>query len=86
VFRQFWILLIYFFDGDKSKNTDSTIRTTVGGGFAGTAGEISFFRYGFFDRTINWIEMVLANGEIIKASSSEHSDIFYGAASSFGTL
>lgn len=59
---------------------------TVGGGFAGTAGESSSFRYGFFDRTINWIEMVLANGQIIKASATENSDLFYGAASSFGTL
>ncbi|PBP28549.1 FAD binding domain protein [Diplocarpon rosae] len=59
---------------------------TVGGGFAGTAGESSSFRYGFFDRTINWIEMVLANGETVKASATENSDLFYGAASSFGTL
>lgn len=59
---------------------------TVGGGFAGTAGESSSFRYGFFDRTINWIEMVLANGEIVRASSTERSDLFFGAASSFGTL
>ena len=59
---------------------------TVGGGFAGTAGESSSFRHGFFDRTINWIEMVLANGEIVKASSKERSDLFLGCASSFGTL
>jgi FAD/FMN-containing dehydrogenase len=59
---------------------------TVGGGFAGTAGESSSFRYGFFDRTINWIEMILANGELVRASSSERPDLFYGAASSFGTL
>jgi delta24-sterol reductase len=59
---------------------------TVGGGFAGTAGESSSFRYGFFDQIINWIEMVLANGEIVKASNTDNSDLFYGAASSFGTL
>lgn len=59
---------------------------TVGGGFAGTAGESSSFRYGFFDRTINFIEIVLGNGDIVKASSTENSDLFYGAASSFGTL
>jgi delta24-sterol reductase len=59
---------------------------TVGGGFAGTAGESSSFRYGFFDRTVNWIEMVLASGEVVRASSTERSDLFYGAASSFGTL
>ncbi|KAG0650518.1 3-beta-hydroxysterol Delta-24-reductase [Hyphodiscus hymeniophilus] len=59
---------------------------TVGGGFAGTAGESSSFRYGFFDRTINWIEIVLANSDVVRASSKVRPDLFYGAASSFGTL
>ena len=59
---------------------------TVGGGFAGTAGESSSFRYSFFDRTVSWIEMVLASGEIVTASKDHNSDLFYGAASSFGTL
>lgn len=59
---------------------------TVGGGFAGTAGESSSFRYGFFDRTINWIEMILADGSVVTASSIDRSDLFYSAACSFGTL
>ncbi|KAF7197021.1 Delta(24)-sterol reductase [Pseudocercospora fuligena] len=59
---------------------------TVGGGFAGTAGESSGFKYGFFDRIVNWIEMVLANGEIVRASPTEREDLFHGAAGSFGTL
>jgi FAD/FMN-containing dehydrogenase len=59
---------------------------TVGGGFAGTAGESSSFQYGFFDRIINWIEMILGDGEIVKASKTQNTDLFYGAASSFGTL
>ena len=59
---------------------------TVGGGFSGTSGESSSFRYGFFDRTVNWVEMVLANGEKVTASGSEKLDLFYGAAASFGTL
>ena len=59
---------------------------TAGGGFAGTSGESSSFRYGFFDRTVNWIEIVLANGDVVTASSTDKSDLFHGAASSFGTL
>ena len=59
---------------------------TVGGGFAGTAGESSSFRYGFFDRTVNWIEMVLGDGQVVRASKIENPDLFFGAASSFGTL
>ncbi|KAF2000180.1 FAD-binding domain-containing protein [Amniculicola lignicola CBS 123094] len=59
---------------------------TVGGGFVGTAGESSSFKYGFFDRTVNWAEVVLANGTVVKASETEHPDLFNGLAGSFGTL
>ncbi|KAI9843962.1 MAG: hypothetical protein M1837_006003 [Sclerophora amabilis] len=59
---------------------------TVGGGFAGTAGESSSFKYGIFDCTVNQIEVVLANGEVVKASATERSDLFSGAAGSCGTL
>ena len=59
---------------------------TVGGGFSGTSGESSSFRYGFFDRTINWIEILLPTGEKVTASRTEKADLFQGAASAFGTL
>ncbi|KAH8895611.1 FAD-binding domain-containing protein [Thozetella sp. PMI_491] len=61
---------------------------TVGGGFSGTSGESSSFRYGTFDATINWVEIVLANGDVTKAyrTKEESTDLFWGAASAFGTL
>ncbi|RMY91810.1 hypothetical protein D0861_02881 [Hortaea werneckii] len=59
---------------------------TVGGGFSGTAGESSGFKYGFFEDTVNWVEIVLGDGEIVRASREERSDLFWGAAGSFGTL
>jgi FAD/FMN-containing dehydrogenase len=61
---------------------------TVGGGFSGSSGESSSFRYGAFDATINWIEIVLPNGEVTKAhrNNDEKTDLFWGAASAFGTL
>jgi hypothetical protein len=59
---------------------------TAGGGFAGTSGESSSFRYGFFDRTVKWIEIVLPNGDVVTASDANKRDLFHGAASSFGTL
>lgn len=61
---------------------------TVGGGFSGTSGESSSFRYGAFDTTINWIEIVLPNGDVTRAyrTKAEKSDLFWGAASGFGTL
>ncbi|KAH0840933.1 FAD binding domain-containing protein [Fonsecaea pedrosoi] len=59
---------------------------TVGGGFAGSAGESSSFRYGYFDQAVRSIEVVLADGRIITASSIENADLFKGAAGSLGTL
>ncbi|GIK06004.1 hypothetical protein Aspvir_010122 [Aspergillus viridinutans] len=59
---------------------------TVGGGFSGTSGESSSFRHGFFDATVNWIEIVLPNGEVRIASKTSDPDLFWGAASAFGTL
>lgn len=59
---------------------------TVGGGFSGTSGESSSFKHGLFERTVNWVEMILPNGDIVNASHSHYSDLFHGAASSFGTL
>ncbi|XWW94331.1 hypothetical protein V2A60_002274 [Cordyceps javanica] len=59
---------------------------TAGGGYSGSSGESSSFRHGFFNDTINYVEMILGNGEIIKASPTERSDLFYGAAGAAGTL
>jgi hypothetical protein len=59
---------------------------TVGGGFSGTAGESSGFKYGFFDCIVNWIEIVLATGEAVRASREERADLFNGAAGGFGTF
>ncbi|KAE8442634.1 hypothetical protein EG329_002991 [Mollisiaceae sp. DMI_Dod_QoI] len=59
---------------------------TVGGGYAGSAGESSSFKYGYFDQTVNSVEMVLANGEVVTASKNERPDLFKGAAGALGTL
>ncbi|KIV81326.1 hypothetical protein PV11_03517 [Exophiala sideris] len=59
---------------------------TVGGAFAGTGGESSSFRYGFFDQCVNWVEVILASGEIVTASPVENEDLYYGAAATFGTI
>ncbi|KAL2686736.1 hypothetical protein Neosp_004277 [[Neocosmospora] mangrovei] len=59
---------------------------TAGGGFSGTSGESSSFRHGFFNETVNYVEMVLGNGGIVKASRQERPDLFHGAAGAAGTL
>ncbi|KAL2441625.1 Delta(24)-sterol reductase [Exophiala dermatitidis] len=59
---------------------------SVGGGYAGTAGESSSFKHGFFDQAVEWVEVVLANGEVVTASKSERQDLFHGMPGTFGTL
>jgi delta24-sterol reductase len=59
---------------------------TAGGGYAGTSGESSSFKHGFFDRTINYVEMVLGNGEVVICSDNEKPDLFHGAAGAVGSL
>ena len=59
---------------------------TAGGGFAGTGGESSSFKYGFFNETVNSAELVLGNGDIITASRDQNRDLFYGASGAVGSL
>lgn len=60
---------------------------TAGGGFSGTSAESSSFRYGVFESTVEWIEIVLPDGEVRRAQrGGEGSDLFWGAASAFGTF
>ncbi|KAK2613003.1 hypothetical protein QQS21_000932 [Conoideocrella luteorostrata] len=60
---------------------------TAGGGYAGTAGESSSFKHGFFNETINYVEMVLGNGDVVRASrDDDKADLFHGAAGAVGTL
>lgn len=40
---------------------------TAGGGFAGTAGESSSFRHGYFDECVEAVELVLPDGEVVVA-------------------
>ena len=59
---------------------------TAGGGYAGTSGESSSFKHGFFNQTINTVEMILANGDVVQCSKNEKPDLFYGAAGAVGSL
>ena len=59
---------------------------TVGGGFSSNLEASSSFKYGLFNKTINWIEIIQADGDIVIASESERPDLFYGAAGTLDTL
>jgi len=54
-------------------------RITVVGGFTGMAGKSSSFRHEFFDRVINWTEIVLANSEVVIAPKPETLDSFHAS-------
>ena len=59
---------------------------TAGGAFAGTAAESSSFRYGYFDHSVSEVEMILGNGEVVRASPTVNSDLYFGSAGAMGTL
>ena len=59
---------------------------TVGGGVQGGAGESSSWQWGCFNRSCNWYEMLLANGELVTASPKQNKGLFYGTAGSYGSL
>jgi delta24-sterol reductase len=59
---------------------------TAGGAFAGTAVEGSSFGYGYFDKNVSSMEMVLGNGDIMQASPTENADLFFESAGALGTL
>ncbi|KAK5626206.1 hypothetical protein RRF57_001921 [Xylaria bambusicola] len=45
---------------------------TAGGGFAGTAGESSSFKHGYFDQSVNAVEMILPDGQIVVAKPGKN--------------
>jgi delta24-sterol reductase len=60
---------------------------TVGGGFSGASGESTGWREGLFDCTVKDVEMILGNGEVLKAEKDgQNSDLFHGARCTLGTL
>jgi delta24-sterol reductase len=60
--------------------------TTVGGLFSCTAASSASFKYGFFDRSVTWLEAVLADGEITRASRWQNSELLSGLVGTLGTI
>jgi FAD/FMN-containing dehydrogenase len=59
---------------------------TVGGSFAGTAGESSSFKHGFFDKTVTAAEVVLPDGTLTTISDGQDAELFKKIPSTMGTL
>ncbi|CAN5212930.1 FAD-binding oxidoreductase [soil metagenome] len=60
---------------------------TIGGACAGLGIESSSFRYGLAHETVEELEILLPDGDVVVATpANEHSDLFFGFPNSFGTL
>ncbi len=59
---------------------------TIGGGIQGGAGESGSFKWGAFHEICMEYEIVLGNGDLVTASHSKNSELFWGIACSYGTL
>jgi FAD/FMN-containing dehydrogenase len=60
---------------------------TIGGACAGLGIESSSFRYGLSHETVEELEVLLADGDVILCTpTNNHSDLYFGFPNSFGTL
>jgi len=60
---------------------------TIGGAVSGIGIESTSFRYGLPHETINRMEVLLANGDVVECSpDNEYADLFFGIPNSYGTL
>jgi Delta24-sterol reductase len=59
---------------------------TIRGGFSGTSGESSTFKYRLFLSIVSEVEVVLDDGTLKLASRHENEDLLRGATGTMGTL
>ena len=59
---------------------------TVGGAVSGVGIESSSFRYGLVHETIEEMEVLTGDGEIVVCSREKNPDLFFGFPNSYGTL
>ncbi|NOT22503.1 MAG: FAD-binding oxidoreductase [Nitrospiraceae bacterium] len=60
---------------------------TIGGAIAGIGIESSSFKYGFVHETMQELEVLFPDGEVVVATrENEHRDLFFGFPNSYGTL
>ena len=60
---------------------------TIGGAVSGIGIESSSFRYGLPHESVNSMEILLPDGEVVTCTpENEHADLFFGIPNSYGTL
>jgi FAD/FMN-containing dehydrogenase len=59
---------------------------TVGGATTGLGIESSAFRFGLVHETVDEIDVLVADGRVLRCSPTEHADLFCGFPNSYGSL
>jgi delta24-sterol reductase len=59
---------------------------TVGGAVQGNGGESSSFKWGAFNQTFNWYELITAKGDVKKVSTDSDQDLYQAIPGSAGTI
>ena len=60
---------------------------TIGGAISGIGIESSSFRHGLPHESVNSMEILLPDGEVVNCTpENEHADLFFGIPNSYGTL
>ena len=59
---------------------------TVGGATTGLGIESSSFRFGLVHETIDEFDVLVADGQVLRCSPTEHADLFCGFPNSYGSL
>jgi len=59
---------------------------TIGGAVSGLGIESSSFKYGLVHETVEELEVLLGDGNVVKCSPAGNSDLYYGFPNSYGTL
>lgn len=62
----------------------ATAHVTVGGAFANDIHSKNHHAVGSFGHHVNWIDLMLANGEVVRASRQENSEIFLASLGGIG--
>src|SRR5262245_33837584 len=59
---------------------------TLGGAVSGLGIESSSFKYGLVHETVESMEILTGNGDIVSCSASRNPELFFGFPNSYGTL
>lgn len=59
---------------------------TIGGAVNGATLESSAYKYGQLNDNCTEYEVITGSGEIIRANTGQHTDLFYGISGAYGTL